>query len=167
MILKLIASASFIAAGTLYGSLRAERLSRELELSRAIGIALRRVAAMMRGEGADVYRLVSRLKLDADLSALGFLQKLPESFDPEVNFRETWRDSVLEEKYPEEETRILSTLGNEIGSSDIFSQLSTLEALEEDIARIENERRGELLKKGRLYRSVGALFGVMAGILAI
>lgn len=115
----------------------------------------------------DVYKLSAELKRSGSFDNLGFIRELPESFSPDENFHSVWRKAVESEKLHSEEKQILLCLGDELGNSDICGQLSVLASLEEEIASAEKLRTEESHKKGKLYRSVGMLFGVMAGVLII
>ena len=43
----------------------------------------------------------------------------------------------------------------------------TIQSAIETMSSIESRRSEEYLKKGRLYRSIGALFGLMTGIILV
>ena len=73
----------------------------------------------------------------------------------------------MKQELPAEEREILAELGEMLGRTDIEGQLAELSVLEERVRCLENERRTVCSQKGRMYRSVGVLFGVMVGILVI
>ena len=66
-----------------------------------------------------------------------------------------------------EERDILLRLGDILGKSDCSAQRSAIDAMNTELAEISSRRSEILLRKGRLYRSAGILFGIMAGILVI
>lgn len=162
-----MAALLFSAAGAAAGAAGSEKLRHDRDISRSIGTLLRHISSLIRSTGMDVYRLSSELKRTECLSGLGFIRKLPERFEPETDYHSLWHDAVDGESYKSDEKRILYDLGDELGSSDIAGQLAAIDRLEQEIADIEAARTEDLNKKGRLYRSVGTLFGVMAGILII
>lgn len=168
MFLRIIAAFMFAAAGTVSGFSRAEKLRNDLELCRETGELLRISSINIRFQAMDVYELSGRLKASSELYGLTFLKKLPEFFSESENFHEQWKGAVLSQgNIPDDEKRILLGFGDMIGTSDIEGQLSSISVYEAEIEALEGKRRDNFLHKGRLYRSVGTLFGIMAGILVI
>ncbi len=168
MLLRLIAAVMFAAAGTVTGFSKSEGLKNDLEMCRETGELLRTSAILIRFQGLNVYELSARLKRLSDLHELTFLNDLPESFSEEENFHDQWKKAVSgQENIPAEERRLLLNFGEIIGTSDIPGQLTSIEAIEAELAAVEIRRREEFIRKSRLYRSTGAVFGIMAGILII
>ena len=167
MLLKIAAAILFITAGTASGAAAAKKIHDDTVICRSIFALLQHISILIRTTGMDVYKLVFELKRTETLAPLQFIANLPDAFDPGTDFHYCWQKAVGSYNYGSEEKRVLLTLGNELGRSDIPGQLSVIEALQEDIAATERHRTDELHKKARLYRSVGTLFGVMAGILVI
>ena len=165
--LRFIASAAFAAAGGMVGFALADKLRREQKLCTVIGCLLRRTAFLVGYRADDVYSVCSELKRDSELASRTFLQLLPESFESGTDFRTVWGNAVRSQNFGSDEETLLLRLGTVIGRSDSASQLDSIHALEVSLAEIEDRRRESYLRKGRLYRSVGLLFGVMAGILVI
>ena len=62
---------------------------------------------------------------------------------------------------------MLISFGKTFGTSDTEGQLLSAEQASERIYDIEKQRSEEYLKKGKLFRSVGVLFGIMAGIMIV
>ena len=165
--LRFIASATFAVAGGMVGFALADKLRREQRLCTVIGCLLRRTAFLVGYRCDDVYAVCAELKRDSELSPLTFVQLLPESYEGGTDFRAFWENAVKSEDFCSDEEEILLRLGTVIGRSDSASQLDSIRALEVSLAEVETRRRESYLRKGRLYRSVGLLFGVMAGILVI
>ena len=57
--------------------------------------------------------------------------------------------------------------GNFFGTSDIEGQLTSIDSSLERLHEIQKVRCEDYKRKGKLYRSIGMLFGVMAGIIVI
>lgn len=168
MIIRIIAAIMFAAAGAVGGFSRAERLKNDLEICRETGKMLRISAILIRFQGLDVYELSGHLQASSELCELTFLNKLPDRFSEGENFHDQWKSAVLsQENIPADEQRILLGFGNRIGTSDIQGQLTSISGFENDLEALEKRRREDFLRKGRLYRSTGTLFGIMAGILVI
>ena len=66
-----------------------------------------------------------------------------------------------------EEKNLLMRYCKELGTTDIDGQTAMLGSLAELADELRERRRADLTKYGRLYRSVGILFGLMAGIAII
>ena len=167
MLFRLIAAVLFTLAGGCAGIMLSQRLRQRQELCVQIGALLRDAAVCIRYVGMNVYDMVRRFRSSPELSGLTFLRNLPESFSEGENFREQWQRSLSGQELPPEERDILSELGEMLGKTDIDGQLAELGVLEERVRCLENERRSVYTQKGRMYRSVGVLFGVMVGILVI
>ena len=165
--LRFIASATFAVAGGMVGFALADQLRRDQKLCTVIGCLLRRTAFLVGYRSDEVYAVCAELKRDTELAPLTFLQSLPDSYEGGRDFRACWENAVKSQDFGSDEEEILLRLGTVIGRSDSVSQLDSIHALEIALAEIENCRRETYLQKGRLYRSVGLLFGVMAGILVI
>ena len=165
--LRIFAALMFPAAGALAGSAVSLRLRERRELCRCIGLMLNNTAIMIRCTAADVYELTGRLRITPGLSALSFIGELPDRFEPGRDFHEVWSEALSAQEMPDEERQILSELGSALGRSDAEGQLSLIEGLNERLKRITSAREEAYDRKGRMYRSVGILFGVMAGILVI
>jgi len=168
MLFRIISAIMFSVAGGVAGISFSERLKNELELCRNIREMLLTSAVIIRCRADDVYTIGSELKHDKSLEKLTFLQKVPENYNPERSFREIWTDAVNSQKnLPEDVKRILLEFGATLGQSDIEGQLVSIGALGESAEILEKKYSEMYSQKGRLYRSVGMLFGVMVGILII
>lgn len=168
MVLRLSAAVMFIAAGTLYGFIRSGRLKNGLVICRETGELMRRAEIMIRSSGMNVYELARALKESNELTSLSFLSFLPEEFSPYVSFCSYWKKAVYKQyDLPDEERDLLLRLGGIIGSYDTEGQTAAIEALLSELGFVEKKRSEELIKKGRLYRSVGTLFGITVGILIL
>ena len=66
-----------------------------------------------------------------------------------------------------EEQKIIHCFRSELGTTDSEGQLKMLAGLYERTSVLLEKRQAEYEKYGRLYRSVGALLGLMAGITVI
>ena len=93
---------------------------------------------------------------------------MPESYDCGEDFHFLWENAVKSQKdIPDKEKNILLIIGNTVGTSDAESQINTFSSLKAETELLKSLRISEYDKKGRLFRSIGVLMGVMAGILVI
>ena len=168
MMLRFISAILFTAAGATVGVMLSQNLAAEREMCRETGDLLRSTALQIRHRGSDVYELSSGLKTSRALSALTFVRNLPERYQFGEDFHEMWKKALDSQSgIPDEERRILSRLGEILGTSDIEGQLSSIVLLEDELMAVKEKREDNYRRKGKLFRSVGVLAGVMTGILVI
>lgn len=126
------------------------------------------ISVMIRYRALDVYEIITALQEIPACVSLQFLKKLPSCYDPSQDFHQLWSEAVSSDRMlGAEEKRILLDFGGTFGMSDIDGQLTSLESASASMQETEHLRNDDYTKKGRLYRSVGMLFGIMAGILVI
>lgn len=168
MILKVLSALAVTLIGGIIGAVQADKLSESRKNCTEIGEMLHRTVFSIEYRNDDVYAICRQLKSDPNLSRLTFLQKLPEEYVCGQDFREMWNQAVISQKnLGEDEKEVLFRCGGIIGKSDTGGQIAMLGELQEKIRKIEEQRSETALKKGRLYRSAGLLFGIMAGIITI
>ena len=63
------------------------------------------------------------------------------------------------------ESELMLSLGRSLGTSDISGQLSLIELHSEKLGALRKSASEESAKKGKLFRSVGALCGIGAAVL--
>lgn len=167
MLVKLSASLIFVIIGGVVGFSMADKLRTDRRLCNDISHLLQRTIFLVGYRADDVYSVCSELKSDSELRGLTFLEVLPERFAVGRDFRKCWNEAVNSQNFQSEERDILLRLGAVLGKSDRQSQVESIRQLQTELAALTEKRSSDYLRKGRLYRSVGLLFGVMAGILVI
>ncbi|MDE5619727.1 MAG: stage III sporulation protein AB [Ruminococcus sp.] len=168
MLFRIVAAVLFSTAGGIAGISFSERLKTELELCKSIREMFMNSAMIIRCRAVDVYYLSSELRQNGQLFRLTFLNEIPESYSQQDDFHEIWKNAVNSQKnLPDDEKKLLCDFGEVLGRSDIEGQLVSINALEETAVMLEKKRSEACSQKGKLYRSVGMLFGVMVGILVI
>lgn len=168
MIFRIAAAIIFTAVGGLIGCSLAEKLREKRRICAAIEHLFQRVKILLNRKSEDVFAICRELKSDSSLKSLKFIRRLPERFSAGENFRGSWRMSLEDdESTGQEERELLFRLGEILGSSDSASQIEAISGLQEELRKIDDIHRENLIKKGRLYRAAGLLFGVMAGILIL
>ena len=168
MFFRIISAVMFSVAGAVTGIFFSERLKLNLDFCRNIHELLLNTAVIIRCRGDDVYSISAELKRNNQFNDFTFLQEIPEKYNPEENFREIWIDAVKSQKnLPDDVKNLLCDFGIVLGQSDIEGQLVSMEALTENAVILEKKHSEIYSQKGKLYRSVGMLFGVMIGIIII
>lgn len=168
MLIRFCASVMIALAGLTFGFYRCENLKSELSVSQQTEEFFRSSAIMIRYRCLDVYELIRNARTSGKYPSLTFLKKLPETYEAGEDFRKAWSQAIAgEAAIPQEERRLLSEFGTIIGASDAEGQQKSLSAFEKETEQLAVMRRETYLKKGKLYRSVGLLFGLMGAILVI
>ena len=84
------------------------------------------------------------------------------------DFHPLWNDGVKKQPYLTSADReLLFSLGDKLGETDLDGQLSFLELTYEMLKKQQQEASENYRKKGRMYRSVGILCGLAAGIIVL
>lgn len=167
-LLKVIGFILIILTGAAGGSVAADRLRVKHEYCREINSMLICISSMIRYQRLDVYEIVAVLKKSDLCSRLEFINHLPENYEPDINFHDCWIKAIeSDKKIGDDERNLLLSFGSVFGTSDAEGQLMSLDAAIESSKLIEQRRCSEYIQKGRLYRSVGMLFGTMVGIMLI
>lgn len=168
MFFRIISAVMFSVAGGIAGISFSERLKLNLDFCRNIHEMLMNTAIIIRCRADDVYSISAELKQNNQFRRFTFLQAIPEKYNPEENFREIWINAVKSQKnLPDDARSLLCDFGTILGQSDIEGQLVSMEALTENAVILEKKHSEIYSQKGRLYRSVGILFGIMVGIIII
>lgn len=156
------------AVGTVIGASLSDRLRILRNYDRSLMTMMNQISVMIRYQALDVYEITTALRQLPACAELHFLKLLPAQYEPSQDFHQVWKEAVQSDKMlGNEETGLLLEFGCSFGMSDAEGQLSSLEAALASLSVIEKRRSEEYAKKGKLYRSVGMLFGVMAGIIVI
>lgn len=167
MVVKLIAAVLFTVCGAFAGIVYSEKLKTRTEVCAEIKRVLHICETNIRCRAEDVYGIVRRLRAEK-LRYMGFLSRIPDTYAPESDFRRDWLNALEAERaLPAEEKRLLSELGSVLGRGDISSQLEEVSALLVLTGDLALRRREEYAGKGRLYRTIGLLTGIMTGIIVV
>lgn len=165
---KVAAFICFVFAGAVVGTVFSDKLRQSRDYCRKIVSMLSDISVMIRHRALDVYEIVSELRYSGVYENVQFLYKLPEQYKTGENFHELWRTVLSDDlSLNDEERAILLNFGNSFGTSDIEGQLMNISAALEHFKVLELKRSEEYTRKGKMYRSIGLLFGMMAGIMIV
>ena len=168
MSLRIIAALMFVSAGAVIGISSSEKLKDNRNICREIGEMFRISSVAIRYRGMNVYELASTLQKSESLKSLTFLQNISTEYSPRENFHQVWKKAAENQSgLLQDELKLICDFGRILGTSDIEGQLSSISALEVELNYLENTRLENYRQKGKLYRSLGVLFGVMVGIIVI
>lgn len=168
MFFRIISAVMFTVMGGTAGIYFSERLKSDLSFCRNIHEMFMNTAVIIRCSAVDVYSISTELRKNKKFQRFDFLQAIPEKYNPEEDFREIWINAVKSQKnLPEDVKNILCDFGQILGQSDIEGQLASIETLTEKAGILEKNYSDIYSQKGKLYRSIGMLFGIITGILII
>ena len=159
-ILRIGAAIVAILMGTAAGLHFSCRLKMREESLRELISLLREMALLIR------HRALPVRDLFAELSRYEFIRIVDKSGCKD--FRNDWgaaANSLTELEEPERS--ILKSIGQSLGASDIDGQLVMLEVSIQQLEKYANEAHEQLMKKGKLYRTMGVLAGLFVAILII
>lgn len=166
--IKFIGAIMIVFAGAICGAAASEKLRSRRTACNILIEAVNQISVMINYRGLTFYEIASELKSQPQLSGLGFINGLPEKYDGISGLSVKWNDALEnDEIIGDEEKSYLRSFAASIGSSDKDGQLSGLELLRQQLESAEKKREEEYRRKGKLYRSIGVLAGVMAGIMLI
>lgn len=112
-----------------------------------------------------VKELLCSLAARADFQELVFLRTAAEE---SCAFPESWRHALETDKtLCADEREILRTVGSTLGSTELSAQLSALKLCCERLRRLREAAESEVVRRGRLYRSMGILTGIFLVILLL
>ena len=168
MIFRIGAALLFTAVGGVIGYSLADRLREAKNICSGIEQLFGSAEFLIGRRGDDVYGFCRSLKRDKQLSCLGFIRYLPDEYRFGENFHKQWRSAVDRGFHGDKEEKdLLLRFGDILGRSDSDAQLSAIHSFQRELDAITEQRREALLKKGRLYRGTGLLFGILEGILGL
>ncbi len=158
--------ALIIAGGAMLGMCRAESLLRRdtsLEAIRMLISSLKNALIHTEAEPYELLRTASYLK---EIKSLDFVARCLKS---EESFKTVWRENVYKTEiaFSYDEKNIIASLGDILGSSDIDTQVSQLNIVEEMIKSISESSKTQIKNQVRLSYNLGILFGVFVAIILI
>ena len=166
--IKFFAATLMCAIGYLIGLNSADRLRKAVGSAENLILLVDKTAFLIRGDTLNLFELFDRLRKIECLNELELIRQFPECFDANTNVRELMHKLIESDReLLNEERELLSRFADQIGTSDREGQAVFLSGLRAELVRLRDTRRGEFLEKSRLFKSVGLLCGVMAGILLI
>ena len=148
-------------SGGLWGSYRAAAYKRRLTLCDDFLSVLMRTNILIRYNCCDVSEIMRELK---QLSVI--FGNVPDVSEAE-DIRKSMCEAAEISGAADEEKKLILQFCSELGTSDTEGQLSMLDSLKVLTDELRGRRSEEYAKYGRLYRTAGLLFGLMAGITMI
>ncbi len=163
MFVKSLGAIMLILSGGLWGISQSEKLKNKVRFCDEAAAMFRKTAIMVRFNNYEVLEIVRILR--EECVDLIFLKNI--DIESCMDFHCCWREAI-EKTVPEGEERdLLIRFGCGLGTTDIEGQLQLIAASEAEIGELRKARYENYMKHGRVYRTVGMLFGLMTGIIFI
>lgn len=125
------------------------------------------LSVQIRYTNAEIGEILSRAAAKAEYKDLCFIEECIK-LNENDNFHLLWREGVKKQPFLTEKDReLLNSLGESLGQTDTEGQLSFLEMYQELIKKRLDQAAKDYTDKGKMYRSVGLLCGLAAGIMIL
>lgn len=153
------------------GNYFAAELKKRVEILKEVRLMLAQIKLMVEYNSATVYEIAETLCKDSRLSSLKFLQTLSVSIEKvEEVFSEQWENAVNSFRcasLKKEDVRLIASIGCQLGKSGVEGQMSSIKMKEKELEALISDAEGELVRKGKLYRSLGVLSGAFAAVILV
>ncbi|HIT59318.1 MAG TPA: stage III sporulation protein AB [Candidatus Faeciplasma pullistercoris] len=161
--LKAVLCIAVIVSSALISGEQLRCIRRKNEISRELADVIDKMEAMLRFQSADVYQLCSSCFCDChSFDSSGFTAISD-------NFSRMW-EKECGRNLSQADKRVFSLfegISEYLGAFDLETQISRLEYAKNEIRYIYANSQAELLKKQKLYYSVGIFFGVLVCMIII
>lgn len=138
-----------------------ERLVKERKM-------LEEISIMIRFNSLTLKEIIYELENEELFCDFKFLKILKLMLDKPISFPEAWEQAIKKDDIiSESEKKVLIELGFNLGTTDIDGQLSTLNIYKIRLDKMIEEESEKYRVKGKMYRSLGIMFGAMIGILIV
>lgn len=165
--MNIVFSLTVIFLGTLAGLHFSRRLKERERLISAIILLVKELTVKIsytNTEIGDMLRYASEEQAYSDLLFVKNCSLIQENGD----FHSEWEKGVKEQPFLDTRDReLLFALGEKLGETDGDGQLSFLEMTLEMLEKQHEQALEDYRRKGRMYRSVGALCGLALGIMVL
>lgn len=153
------------------GNYFAADLKKRVEILKEVRLMLAKIKLMVEYNSATVYEIAESLAKDSRLSSLGFLKTLSGSAEnSEAIFSEQWENAVNGCRctyLKKEDISLIVSVGCQLGKSGVEGQMSSIGMKEKELEALISEAEAELVRKGKLYRSLGVLSGALAAVILV
>lgn len=138
-----------------------ERLIKERKM-------LEEISIMIRFNSFTLKEIIHELEHAELFCDFKFLKILKITLEKPISFPEAWEQAIKKDDIiSESEKKLLTELGYNLGTTDIDGQLSTLNIYKIRLDEMIEEESEKYRVKGKMYRSLGIMFGAMIGILIV
>lgn len=143
------------------------KLKEREKIMSSVLLLTKELSVQIRYTNAEIGQILSMAAQKNEYKDLLFIEEC-RNLDEMDNFHLLWREGVKKQPFLAEKDReLLNSLGDSLGQTDTEGQLSFLEMYQELIKKRLEQAAKDYSDKGRMYRSVGLLCGLAAGIMIL
>lgn len=165
--MNLLLSVILAVFGTAVGIYFSFRLKERERVMSAALLFIKELAVRIRYTNAEIGEMLRTAADNEEYGRLIFISCCTDIGEG-GNFHGKWKEGVKSQPYLTARDReLLTALGERLGETDCDGQLSFLEMTEELIKGQREQAAADYTNKGKLYRSVGLLCGLAAGIMLL
>lgn len=158
-----------ITAGII-GCYMSAGLRKRLMLLKAVNAMLEEISILIRYKAATVFEITEAIGKDNRFSELGFISGIKDTCTEPSAFSLRWEEAVMSYNFGSikpQDLLFISSIGQNLGSSDIEGQLSTLALKKEELKALLAEAESDCKNKSKLYSSLGILTGAFITVLLV
>ncbi len=125
------------------------------------------ISTLIRYRSLTLREIISQIAESPGYAETEFI-KYASSADRYIPFAESWKSGIEKDRILSNTERdILEKMGYELGTTDAEGQMAVLNIYRNQFDEMLSAEKTKYDTKGKMYRSLGVLFGAMAGILFI
>ncbi|MCH5200276.1 MAG: stage III sporulation protein AB [Oscillospiraceae bacterium] len=160
-------SAITVLFGTAAGIWFSKRLKERERFISSVILLINELTVQIKYTNTEIGAMLKTASQNEAYQALLFVTSCAD-ISENGDFHPLWNDGVKKQPYLTPADReLLFALGDRLGATDLDGQLSFLELTCEMLKKQQQEASENYRKKGRMYRSVGLLCGLAAGIMVL
>ena len=164
--MKWIGLIFLILCGVMAGMACSGKLRMKLERTEKLCSFLREMGVLMQDQKSTHGELLDTFSNRSVYQEFQFLSQTAVHMQQQTPVVQAWSEQVQAEKHlPSEVKEVLLELGEELGTTDLEGQLSALSQAHIQLQRFQDTYRVTYQKKGKLYRSLGLLAGLLLAVL--
>ena len=152
--------------GAMAGMACSGKLRMKLERTEKLCSFLREMGVLMQYQMSTLGELLDTFSNRSVYQEFQFLSQTAAHMQQQTPFVQAWSEQVQAEKHLSPEVKdVVLELGEELGRTDLEGQLSALSQAHIQLQRFQDTYRVTYQKKGKLYRSLGLLAGLLLAVL--
>ena len=165
--MNIFLSAITVLFGAATGIWFSKRLKEREHFMSSVILLIKELTVQIKYTNAEIGNILKNASQNAAYQHLLFVTSCAD-ISENGDFHHLWNDGVKKQPYLTPTDReLLFALGSRLGETDLDGQLSFLELTCEMLKKQQQEAAENYRKKGRMYRSVGLLCGLVAGIMVL
>ena len=165
--INIVLSLLMAAFGTAAGLYFSFRLKEREKVMSEVMLLIKELSVQIRYTNSEIGEMLRAAARNEAYKRLLFITFCADT-EMGGNFHVKWNEGVRNQPYlTSRDKEVLTALGDRLGETDCDGQLSFLEMTEELIRGQREQAAADYSNKGKLYRSVGILCGLAAGIMVI